>query len=104
MDDEITDFLIIGRTESGKLFRPSDWAERLCGVMAVMGADHRMRYSPYVRPGPIIDGAKSVEVDAQLYREHPTAYRFLLTFARDNRLEIRRRNLCAIRRDESPPS
>jgi hypothetical protein len=27
-------FLIVGVTSSGKAFRPSDWSERLAGVMA----------------------------------------------------------------------
>ena len=31
-------FMIIGRTRAGKTFRPSDWAERLCGVMAGFAA------------------------------------------------------------------
>jgi hypothetical protein len=96
MNEAISDFLIVGRTASGKLFRPSDWAERLCGIMATMGADNRMRYSPYVRPGPVIDGAKTVEVDAKLYQVQPAAYRFLLNFARENQLEVRQRDWCAI--------
>jgi hypothetical protein len=28
------EFLIHGVTDHGKPFRPSDWSERLCGVMA----------------------------------------------------------------------
>lgn len=96
MTDEVSDFLIVGRTANGKPFRPSDWAERLCGIMAMMGTDNRMRSSPYVRPGPVVDGAKTVEVDAKLYQVHPTAYRFLLNFAKDNQLEVRYREVCTI--------
>ena len=48
---ESTTFIIVGLTREGRKFRPSDWAERLCGVMSAFGADHRMSYSPYVRPG-----------------------------------------------------
>lgn len=96
MTDEVSDFLIVGKTANGKPFRPSDWAERLCGIMATMGTDNRMRYSPYVRPGPVVDGAKTVEVDAKLYQVHPTAYRFLLNFAKDNQLEVRYREVCTI--------
>ena len=40
------EFLIEGVTTEGKTFRPSDWAERLCGVMAAFGHDQRMQYSP----------------------------------------------------------
>jgi hypothetical protein len=31
---EATDFIIQGLTSKGKPFRPSDWADRLCGIMA----------------------------------------------------------------------
>ena len=44
------EFVIQGITLDGKPFRPSDWAERLCGVMAAFGGDHRMQYSPFVHP------------------------------------------------------
>ncbi|MBL8428197.1 MAG: DUF3579 domain-containing protein, partial [Dechloromonas sp.] len=29
---ESTTFIIVGLTKEGRKFRPSDWAERLCGV------------------------------------------------------------------------
>ena len=48
--DAIVEFIIQGVTLDGKPFRPSDWAERLCGVMSAFGGDHRMQYSPYVHP------------------------------------------------------
>ena len=48
--DPIVEFVIQGVTREGKPFRPSDWAERLCGVMSAFGGDHRMQYSPYVHP------------------------------------------------------
>ena len=28
------EFFILGLTSNGRQFRPSDWAERLCGVMS----------------------------------------------------------------------
>ncbi len=96
MNDEVRDFLIIGKTSQGRLFRPSDWSERLCGIMVSMGTDNKMRYSPYVRPGPMVDGAKTVEVDAKLYQVAPLAYRFLLNFARDNDLIVEYRDVCTV--------
>jgi len=47
---EIVEFVIQGVTLDGKPFRPSDWAERLCGVMSAFGSDQRMAYSPFVHP------------------------------------------------------
>jgi hypothetical protein len=34
--DAIVEFIIQGVTLDGKPFRPSDWAERLCGVMSAL--------------------------------------------------------------------
>lgn len=80
-------FLIIGLTREGRRFRPSDWADRLCGIMSAFGADRRTRFSPYVRPGCTISGEKCVLVDARLHDIEPLAYNFLVHFARDNELQ-----------------
>ncbi len=80
-------FIIVGLTQDGKRFRPSDWAERLCGVMSVFGAERRMSYSPYVQPGNH-DGEKCVFVDARIRDVEPMAYKFLINFAGDNNLQV----------------
>ena len=85
---EIVEFVIQGLTGDGKTFRPSDWAERLCGVMSAFGGDRRMAYSPYVHP-VTANGVKCVVVDIRLERVEPMAYRFLLGFAKDNELRVR---------------
>ena len=87
-DPEIVEFVIQGLTLDGKPFRPSDWAERLCGVMSAFGGDHRMQYSPFVHP-VTANGVRCVVVDVRLEQVEPMAYRFLLSFARDNALQIR---------------
>ncbi len=84
---ESAPFVIIGLTTEGKRFRPSDWAERLCGVMSAFGAERRMKYSPYVGPGDY-DGEKAVFVDGRLNDVEPMIYRFVLNFAKDNDLQI----------------
>lgn len=88
MNQKIESFVIIGVTREGKKFRPSDWADRLCGIMSAFGADHRMMYSPYVRPGCTLKGDKTVLVDARLYDIEPLAYKFLINFANDNDLQM----------------
>ncbi len=80
-------FIIVGLTQDGKKFRPSDWADRLCGVMSAFGAEKKMKYSPYVGPGDYM-GEKAVFVDGRLQEVEPMAYRFLLNFANDNNLQI----------------
>ncbi len=82
-----TSFVIIGVTSDGRKFRPSDWAERLCGVLSAFGAEKKMAYSPYVTPGHS-EGDKAVFVDRKLYTLEPMAYRFVVNFAQDNDLKL----------------
>jgi hypothetical protein len=80
--------VIQGITESGQPFRPSNWAERLCGMMSVFGEDSRLSYSPYLKP-IMVSGIRCVVVDLQLEQLDPEAFRFLMGFARDNELKMR---------------
>lgn len=87
------EFFIQGVTSCGRPFRPSDWAERLCGVMACFrpegsgGRNAHLGYSPYVRP-TVLDGVKSVVVSEELRDVEPLAYHFVVNFAKDNDLQI----------------
>jgi hypothetical protein len=87
-----TPFLIVGVTPAGRPFRPSDWADRLAGVMSSFqppGAGPRspLQYSPYAVPG--VHGAhKCVRVDPAIAAVEPMALAFLLNFARDNDLMV----------------
>ncbi len=86
-DTQPAEMIIQGLTSAGKAFRPSDWAERLSGVLSTFGKDHRMSYSPYVRP-VTIDGVKCVVVDNRLKEAEPKAHAFLMGFAKDNDLQV----------------
>lgn len=79
--------IIEGVTNAGRQFRPSDWAERISGSLATFSADHRVIYSPYVRP-TVVGGVKALEVDPELKKADSMAYAFLMSFARDNDLRI----------------
>jgi hypothetical protein len=79
--------VIQGVTPNGRAFRPSDWADRLCGIMSSFGGDRQMRYSPFVRPF-MLDGVTCVVVEPSLREAEPRAYRFLLDFANDNDLVV----------------
>ena len=87
------EFFIQGITSDGRAFRPSDWAERLCGVMSHFrpegsgGRNAHLKYSPYVRP-TLLDGVRSVLVNEQLREIEPLAYQFVLDFAKDNDLQV----------------
>ena len=88
MFDGSPEIVIQGITESGQPFRPSDWAERLCGMMSIFGEDSRLSYSPYLKP-IMAAGIRCVVVDLRLEELDPDAFRFLLGFARDNELKTR---------------
>ncbi len=79
--------VIQGITLQGRAFRPSDWSERLCGIMVTFGGDRHTRYSPHVQP-MILDGVRCVVVEPALAEIEPRAYRFLLDFAKDNELTV----------------
>ncbi len=84
--------VILGLTQSGERFRPSDWAERLAGVMSRFkppGFDAGpLAYSPYVVPS-YFEGARCVVVDHRLRELEPLAWRFVCGFAQDNHLQTR---------------
>ena len=82
------EIVIQGVTESGQPFRPSDWAERLCGMMSAFSEDRYLSYSPYLKP-IITAGLRCVVVDVRLEELDPPAFRFLLEFAKDNELKLR---------------
>lgn len=87
------ELFILGLTSSGRTFRPSDWAERLCGVLSCYrppGRQHgqqHLAYSPYAKP-IVMNGVKCVVVDERLRDIEPMAMTFVLNFARDNDLQV----------------
>ena len=82
---------IQGITKDGKTFRPSDWAERLAGVMSsfrpggVQPGSH-LSYSPWCFP-TVINGVKCVVCSMELREADPMAWDFVVNFAKDNNLE-----------------
>ena len=88
MNDKKNDKTIIieGVTESGQVFRPSDWAERMSGKLSTF-QNRRISYSPMLRPS-MKDGHKCVLLDPELKKSNPTLYRSILEFAQKNELKI----------------
>lgn len=83
--------LIQGITSAGKTFRPSDWAERLAGVMSefhpARKVGRRIGYSPWCVPNTH-EGAKCVVLNRQLRAFEPKAWDFVMNFAKDNDLRV----------------
>ena len=80
--------VILGKTETGEKFRPSDWAEMLSGQMCVFAEDKRLCYSEYLRPATI-DGYNSLVVKKELQKINKEVWNNLLYFARDNKLIVK---------------
>ena len=83
---------IQGLTHDGKTFRPSDWADRLCGVMSHFRPGgpqpgSHLTYSPWCVP-TVVNGLKCVVVNSALREAEPMAWDFAINFAKDNNLQI----------------
>lgn len=79
--------VIQGITHEGRQFRPSDWNERLCGTLSFFNAEHRLRYSPLVKPYNE-EELHCVLIDPQLAELEPRLFRFFMGFANDNSLRV----------------
>ncbi len=87
-----SEVFIQGVTREGRTFRPSDWAERLAGVMSSFRPGgpqpgSHLNYSPWCIP-TVVDGIKCVIVNRALRDHEPMAWDFVLNFARDNNLKM----------------
>lgn len=89
-------YVVKGITADGDVFRPSDWADRLCSVLSQFVPNPRPQpvngtnlavFSTMVMPA-VIGGVRSVVIDRQLQDIEPLALDFALSFARDNNLVI----------------
>lgn len=86
------EIFIQGLTCDGKTFRPSDWAERLAGVMSSFrpgGAQpgSHLSYSPWCVP-TTLNGVRCVVVHRDLRDAEPMAWDFCVNFAKDNDLQV----------------
>ena len=91
--DTAKEFLILGTTRDGKVFRPTDWAERLAGVLSQFRPGgpqpgSHLGYSPWCLPG-VRGGVKCVIVHHDLRECEVLAWDFCVNFARDNDLQVR---------------
>jgi hypothetical protein len=94
-DRSARQFIIQGITKDGRVFRPSDWAERLAGAMSSFrpggagkaGIGAYIGYSPYCVPTTVGE-IKAVIVNEALREIEPMAWDFVTNFARDNELQM----------------
>ncbi len=84
--DKKTKIVIEGITEDGKIFRPSDWAERVSGQLSTI-KNQRLHYSPLLKPS-YKDGKRCLIIDSELKTANPALYQHILDFAKNNKLKI----------------
>lgn len=80
--------IIEGVTESGEVFRPSDWAERMSGSLCTF-RNRRITYSPLLQP-VVKDGKKCVLLDPELKDSNPSLYDTIMEFAEINHLRVQK--------------
>ncbi len=82
----LDEIIIEGQTSTGKKFRPSDWVDRLCGVLANF-EQQKVSYSPYLRP-MMFKNMQCVAIKRQLEDVLPDVFAYLMQFANDNNLVV----------------
>lgn len=82
----LDEIIIEGQSVNGHKFRPSDWVDRLCGVLANF-EQHKVFYSPFLRP-MMFKNMQCVAVKRQLEELFPDVFIYIMQFARDNQLVV----------------
>lgn len=82
----LDELIIEGLTVDGIKFRPSDWVDRLCGMLAVF-EKHKVSYSPFLRP-MLYQDMNCVAVKKELQEQSPEVFNFIMQFAKDNNLLV----------------
>lgn len=78
---------ILGVTQKGNKFRPSDWVDRIASVFASFDCSQRLCYHRLVHPS-IHQGLRCLFVAGSLAMVDPAAYSFVMEFASSNHLQI----------------
>lgn len=82
----LDEIIIEGITTEGKKFRPSDWVDRLCGMLAAV-SQQKVFYSPYLRP-LVYKDTNCVAIKKELETVNQKIYNFVMQFAKDNKLVV----------------
>ena len=81
------EIIIEGNTRAGKPFRPSDWVDRMCATYATFGDNHKLIYSPYLKPR-VINGVRCLAVDLKLKEVNLEGFEQLMHFVGENQLNV----------------
>ncbi|MGI9338895.1 MAG: DUF3579 domain-containing protein [Gammaproteobacteria bacterium] len=78
--------VILGKTRAGGRFRPSDWCERLHGVLRALDEEDAAEFADMVRLVNY-EGNKAVWIDRRLQGANEQLFNFFSRFADDNQLQ-----------------
>lgn len=82
----LDELIIQGMTSKGIKFRPSDWVDRLCGMLASFERQ-KVVYSSYLRP-LVYKEMNCAAVKKKLEVDDNPVFKFIMQFARDNDLIV----------------
>lgn len=85
-EDNWQGLVILGKTHAGGRFRPSDWCERLHGVLRALDEEDAAAFADMVRLVNY-EGNKAVWVDRRLQDANVQLFNFFSRFADDNQLQ-----------------
>lgn len=91
IDRQAAFHLVRGVTYEDKVFRPSDWPERLAGVIALFVREKRptVGLAAYSFAVPLVEGGiRCLSVAPELLSACPEAFDFVMRFAADNALPV----------------
>lgn len=94
-NNKVKKIIIEGMTQSGRKFRPSDWAERMSGALSTFGRDQRIRYSPMMQP-LIVDGIKCIALDPKMQDQFPEMYSYIMGWADNNDLVVNEEDVVTV--------
>jgi hypothetical protein len=80
-------YLIIGITNNGQKFRPSDWVERVASVCGCIDGRHRLHYNPIVKPMQLNE-VHGLFLASRLSILNPDAYQYVMDFSYSNDLQM----------------
>ena len=80
--------IITNKTKTGEMFRPNDWAERICSLFATYRTDKRLQYCEKVRPMCDSTGNCCIFLDDSLRETDPETFMVIYNFAIENSLVI----------------
>jgi len=80
--------IVYSVTNSGRRFRPSDWIQRLTGLMSTFDESKRLKYNEMLRPVCDITGVCCMHVSVDLKKTCPELYKHVMRFVADNDLQV----------------